>query len=122
MPHLFLSPQHTLGQTHPLGRLWGSRTPPLPARVPILGLSLALRKSLAGFLTALCHRHRDRLFLLELVRACCQWSLGLDTRHVQFGCEWQSVGGRCEDCRQIGFESLPTGDLAGLAIVSFPVL
>jgi diacylglycerol kinase (CTP) len=34
------------------GRLWGSRTPPLPPRIPILGLPLAPRKSLAGFLAA----------------------------------------------------------------------
>lgn len=34
------------------GRLWGRYTPPLPARVPILGLPLAPRKSLAGFIAA----------------------------------------------------------------------
>lgn len=33
-----------------IGRLWGRYTPPLPARVPILGLPLAPRKSVAGFI------------------------------------------------------------------------
>lgn len=35
-----------------IGRLWGPYTPPLPARVPILRLPFAPRKSLAGFLAA----------------------------------------------------------------------
>jgi hypothetical protein len=34
------------------GRLWGRRTRPLPARVPLLRLPLAPRKSLAGFAAA----------------------------------------------------------------------
>jgi len=34
------------------GRLWGYKTPRLPARTPILGLPLAPRKSLAGFIAA----------------------------------------------------------------------
>lgn len=34
------------------GRLYGSLTPRLPARLPILGLPLAPRKSLAGFTAA----------------------------------------------------------------------
>jgi diacylglycerol kinase (CTP) len=35
-----------------IGRLWGSRTPKLPSRLPILRLPLSPRKSLAGFLAA----------------------------------------------------------------------
>lgn len=35
-----------------VGRYFGSRTPKLPRRAPILGLPLAPRKSLAGFLAA----------------------------------------------------------------------
>ncbi|KAH8102311.1 hypothetical protein BXZ70DRAFT_931436 [Cristinia sonorae] len=35
-----------------IGRLWGYLTPPLPRNLPILGLPLAPRKSLAGFLAA----------------------------------------------------------------------
>ncbi|KAG6902097.1 hypothetical protein C0995_004449 [Termitomyces sp. Mi166 len=34
------------------GRLYGSRTPPLPSRTPILRLPLAPRKSFAGFIAA----------------------------------------------------------------------
>lgn len=33
-----------------IGRLWGRLTPPLPHRVPLLGLPFAPRKSVAGFL------------------------------------------------------------------------
>ena len=33
-----------------VGRAWGKYTPPLPRRLPILGLPLAPRKSLAGFI------------------------------------------------------------------------
>ena len=33
-----------------IGRLWGRYTPPLPRRLPILGLPFAQRKSVAGFL------------------------------------------------------------------------
>ncbi len=32
------------------GRLWGRLTPPLPPRVPLLGLPFAPRKSMAGFI------------------------------------------------------------------------
>lgn len=35
-----------------VGRLFGSRTPPLPRNIPVLRLPLAPRKSLAGFLAA----------------------------------------------------------------------
>jgi CDP-diglyceride synthetase len=34
------------------GRMFGSRTPKLPSRTPVLGLPLAPRKSLAGFIAA----------------------------------------------------------------------
>jgi diacylglycerol kinase (CTP) len=34
------------------GRLWGRYTPPLPRRLPLLGLPFAPRKSLAGFIAA----------------------------------------------------------------------
>ncbi|TCD69783.1 hypothetical protein EIP91_006319 [Steccherinum ochraceum] len=35
-----------------IGRLWGYLTPPLPRHVPVLGLPLAPRKSVAGFIAA----------------------------------------------------------------------
>jgi len=35
-----------------IGRLWGSKTPPLPSHLPILRLPFAARKSSAGFLAA----------------------------------------------------------------------
>lgn len=35
-----------------IGRLWGYLTPPLPRRIPIIGLPLAPRKSVAGFIAA----------------------------------------------------------------------
>jgi diacylglycerol kinase (CTP) len=47
---LILSWADTAAST--FGRLWGRYTPPLPARVPVLGLPLAPRKSLAGFIAA----------------------------------------------------------------------
>ncbi|KAG6837142.1 hypothetical protein H0H93_014047 [Arthromyces matolae] len=47
---LILSWADTAAST--FGRLYGSRTRPLPARLPLLGLPLAPRKSLAGFLAA----------------------------------------------------------------------
>ncbi|KZT01567.1 uncharacterized protein LAESUDRAFT_730986 [Laetiporus sulphureus 93-53] len=47
---LILSWADTAAST--FGRLWGSRTPSLPRRLPILGLPLATRKSLAGFIAA----------------------------------------------------------------------
>ncbi|KAL4071812.1 hypothetical protein V8B97DRAFT_2004415 [Scleroderma yunnanense] len=47
---LILSWADTAAST--FGRLYGSRTPRLPARLPILGLPLAPRKSLAGFIAA----------------------------------------------------------------------
>ncbi|KAJ3549084.1 hypothetical protein NM688_g5220 [Phlebia brevispora] len=45
---LILSWADTAAST--IGRLWGRYTPRLPARVPILGLPLAPRKSVAGFI------------------------------------------------------------------------
>ncbi|KAI0923066.1 hypothetical protein AcV5_009890 [Taiwanofungus camphoratus] len=47
---LILSWADTAAST--IGRLWGSLTPPLPRRIPILNIPLAPRKSLAGFLAA----------------------------------------------------------------------
>ncbi|KIM64642.1 hypothetical protein SCLCIDRAFT_74114, partial [Scleroderma citrinum Foug A] len=47
---LILSWADTAAST--FGRLYGSLTPRLPARLPILGLPLAPRKSLAGFIAA----------------------------------------------------------------------
>ena len=35
-----------------IGRLWGSLTPRLPRRLPVIGLPLAPRKSVAGFIAA----------------------------------------------------------------------
>ncbi|KAJ8455332.1 hypothetical protein ONZ45_g18975 [Pleurotus djamor] len=47
---LILSWADTAAST--IGRMFGSLTPPLPARLPILRLPLAARKSLAGFIAA----------------------------------------------------------------------
>ncbi|KAG6840278.1 hypothetical protein C0991_007766 [Blastosporella zonata] len=47
---LILSWADTTAST--FGRMFGSRTPPLPPRTPILRLPLAPRKSLAGFIAA----------------------------------------------------------------------
>jgi len=47
---LILSWADTAAST--FGRLWGSYTPALPRRLPLLGLPLAPRKSLAGFIAA----------------------------------------------------------------------
>jgi diacylglycerol kinase (CTP) len=104
------------------GRLWGSRTPPLPARVPFLGLPLAPRKSLAGFLAA---------FVTGTAVVFSFWSWfapavgGVDptwdwTRGVSGpGVDGSSLGqGVRTILREAGFEGLPTGGIVGLVIVS----
>ncbi len=104
------------------GRLWGSRTPPLPARVPFLGLPLAPRKSLAGFLAA---------FVTGTVIVFSFWSLfapaigGADpiwewTRGVSgSGVDSSSLGQSVRALlRESGFKGLHTGGMVGLAVVS----
>ncbi|KAI9438265.1 hypothetical protein H4582DRAFT_2111682 [Lactarius indigo] len=91
------------------GRLWGSRTPPLPARVPFLGLPLAARKSLAGFLAA--------WFAPAVggVDPTWDWTHGVSGS----GVDGSSLGqGVKTILREVGFEGLPTGGVVGLAIVS----
>jgi len=117
---LILSWADTAAST--FGRLWGSRTPPLPARVPILGLPLAPRKSLAGFLAA---------FVTGTAIVFSFWSWfvpivgGADptwdwTRGVSgSGVDSSSLGESVKTVlREVGFEGLPTGGLVGLAIIS----
>ncbi|KAH9064586.1 hypothetical protein EDB87DRAFT_1598203 [Lactarius vividus] len=117
---LILSWADTAAST--FGRLWGSRTPPLPARVPFLGLPLAPRKSLAGFIAA---------FVTGAAVAFSFWSWfapavgGVDptwdwTRGVSgSGVDGSSLGqGVKAILREAGFEGLPTGGVVGLAIVS----
>ncbi|KAN0139234.1 hypothetical protein V8E53_002735, partial [Lactarius tabidus] len=83
-------------------------TPPLPARIPILGLPLALCKSLAGFLAALVTGTAIAFFFwswfVPAVSGVWDWTHGMSSSGVNGSLLWD--GG------------LPTGGLAGLAIVN----
>jgi diacylglycerol kinase (CTP) len=104
------------------GRLWGSRTPPLPPRIPILGLPLAPRKSLAGFLAA-------SITGAAIVFSFWSWFVpavgGVDsawdlTNGVSGpGVDHSSLGqGMKTLLRDAGFSGLPTGGWMGLAVIS----
>jgi diacylglycerol kinase (CTP) len=104
------------------GRLWGSRTPPLPPRIPILGLPLAPRKSLAGFLAA-------SITGAAIVFSFWSWFVpavgGVDpawdlTNGVSGpGIDHSSLGqGVKALLRDAGFSGLPTGGWMGLAVIS----
>jgi len=104
------------------GRLWGSRTPPLPPRIPILGLPLAPRKSLAGFLAASITGAAIVFsfwswFVPAVGGAHPAWDLthgvsGPGVDHSTFG------QGMKATLRDAGFSGLPTGGWMGLAVIS----
>jgi diacylglycerol kinase (CTP) len=104
------------------GRLWGRHTPPLPSRVPILGLPLAPRKSLAGFLAASITGAAVVFFFWSwLIPAVggsepvWDWTRGISGPGVDHSPLGQSVKAVLRDA---GFSGLPTGGWAGLAIIS----
>ena len=104
------------------GRLWGRFTPPLPARVPILGLPLAPRKSLAGFLAASITGAAIVFSLWSwLVPAvggaepAWDWTRGVSGPGVDHSPMGQSVKAVLRDA---GFSGLPTGGWVGLAVIS----
>ena len=104
------------------GRLWGSRTPPLPPRVPILGLPLAPRKSLAGFLAAsITGAMIVFSFWSWLVPAVGGADPTWDFTHGVSGpgVDHSPVGqGMKAMLRDAGFSGLPTGGWLGLAVIS----
>ena len=104
------------------GRLWGRHTRPLPSRVPILGLPLAPRKSLAGFLAASITGAVIVFSLWSwLVPAVggpeptWDWTLGVTGPGVDHSPIGQSVKAVLRDA---GFSGLPTGGWVGLAVIS----
>jgi CDP-diglyceride synthetase len=104
------------------GRLWGRYTPPLPSRVPILGLPLAPRKSLAGFLAASITGAAIVFSLWSwLVPAVggaeptWDWTRGVSGPGVDHSPIGQSVKAVLRDA---GFSGLPTGGWVGLAVIS----
>jgi diacylglycerol kinase (CTP) len=104
------------------GRLWGSRTPPLPPRVPILGLPLAPRKSVAGFLAASITGAAIVFpfwsWLVPVVSGAdpaWDWVNGVSGP----GVDTSSLGQNMKTMlRDTGFAGLPTGGWVGLAIIS----
>ncbi|KAI0267376.1 hypothetical protein BC834DRAFT_75384 [Gloeopeniophorella convolvens] len=117
---LILSWADTAAST--FGRLWGSRTPPLPLRLPFLGLPLAPRKSLAGFLAASLTGAAIVLsfwrWLVPAVGATdptWDWAHGVSGPGVDTSAVGQSVKATLRDA---GFGGVSTGGWAGLAIVS----
>ncbi|ETW77212.1 hypothetical protein HETIRDRAFT_446249 [Heterobasidion irregulare TC 32-1] len=116
---LILSWADTAAST--FGRLWGRHTPPLPAH--ILGLPLAPRKSLAGFLAAaltgagICAAFYAHLGS-DAVRAGASWDF---VRGVAAqGVDGSAVGGavRAWLRERAGFEGVAVGGWAGLAMIS----
>lgn len=104
------------------GRLWGRHTPPLPSRVPILGLPLAPRKSLAGFLAASITGAAIVFSLWSwLVPAvggaepAWDWTRGVSGPGVDHSPIGQSVKAVLRDA---GISGLPTGGWMGLAVIS----
>ena len=104
------------------GRLWGRHTPPLPSRVPILGLPLAPRKSLAGFLAAsITGAAIVFSFWSWLVPAvggagpAWDWAGGVSGPGIDHSPMGQSVKAVLRDA---GVSGLPTGGWVGLAVIS----
>ena len=123
MPYLYpnsLSWADTAAST--FGRLWGSYTPPLPSRIPILGLPFAPRKSLAGFLAAsITGAVVVFSFWSWLVPAVggvdttWDWTLGVSGPGVDHSALGQGAKALLRDA---GISGLPTGGWLGLAVVS----
>ncbi|KAI9513492.1 hypothetical protein F5148DRAFT_1156095 [Russula earlei] len=104
------------------GRLWGSRTPPLPSRVPILGLPLAPRKSLAGFLAASVTGAAIVFFFwswlvpaVHGVDPAWDWTSGVSGPGVDHSSLGESVRAIL---RYAGFSGFVTGGRVGLTIIS----
>ncbi|KAI0301288.1 hypothetical protein BC826DRAFT_1101912 [Russula brevipes] len=102
--------------------LMGSRTPPLPSRIPILGLPLAPRKSLAGFLAASITGavivFSFWSWLVPLVGGAgpaWDWTRGVSGPGIDHSRLGQSVKAMLGVA---GFDGLPTGGWMGLAIIS----
>ena len=103
------------------GRLWGRHTPPLPAH--ILGLPLAPRKSLAGFLAAalmgagICAAFYARVGS-DAVRAGASWDFARGV--AAQGVDGSAMGGavRAWLRERAGFEGVAVGGWAGLAAIS----
>ncbi|KAI0061187.1 hypothetical protein BV25DRAFT_1827062 [Artomyces pyxidatus] len=104
------------------GRAWGSLTPPLPARTPILGLPLAPRKSLAGFLaatiTGACIVFSFWSWLAPAVGdplPSWDWETGVAGEAIDTSVVGAAVRGWL---REAGFQGVNNGGLIGLAIIS----
>jgi len=104
------------------GRLWGSRTPPLPRHVPILGLPLAPRKSLAGFLAASITGAAIVFsfwsWLVPTVGGIdpvWNWTRGVSGPGVDYSPVGQGVKAMLGDA---GFSGFPTGGWVGLTVIS----
>lgn len=117
---LILSWADTAAST--FGRMWGSLTPPLPPRIPILGLPLAPRKSVAGFLAAsLTGAAIVFSFWSWIVPAVggvdptWDWTYGVSGPGVDHSPFGQGAKAILHDA---GFSGLPTGGWLGLAVVS----
>jgi diacylglycerol kinase (CTP) len=120
MSVLILSWADTAAST--FGRLWGRYTPPLPSRVPILGLPLAPRKSLAGFLAASITGAAIVFslwsWLLPAVggpEPAWDWTRGVSGPGVDHSPMGQSVKAVLRDA---GFSGLPTRGWVGLGVIS----
>ncbi|KAI0037024.1 hypothetical protein K488DRAFT_67184 [Vararia minispora EC-137] len=115
---LLLSWADTAAST--FGRLWGRYTPPLPRR--LLGLPLAPRKSLAGFLAAaITGTTITAGFWLLLAPAvdpaAASWSFADGVRAQ--GVDESVVGGAVREwLNSLGFEGIPTGGWTGIAGIS----
>ncbi|KAI0040603.1 hypothetical protein FA95DRAFT_852551 [Auriscalpium vulgare] len=104
MSILILSWADTAAST--FGRLWGSLTPRLPARAPLLRVPLAPRKSLAGFLAAA---------LTGAGIAFTFWGwVAPAVGDAHAGWAW----GRGVGALEGGLRAVPTGGWAGLGVVS----
>jgi diacylglycerol kinase (CTP) len=104
------------------GRLWGSRTPPLPPCIPILGFPLAPRKSLAGFLAASITGAAIVFSFWSWlapavggVNPAWDWTHGVSGPGVDTSSLGQSVKATLHDA---GFAGLPTGGWVGLTVIS----